>query len=122
MVEPKKDIGELLFGGGEDKEKVKETTYYCSQWRRCVIEAIEPQIDEYIRKQQEQLVDVSESSVAQYIEQLEMALGHQQRTKKNLVATLSEDELLLQTDTDWLTHFEEAIKEIQEENHGNEAE
>ena len=97
----------------EDNQPVLVTTYYYQVWREFIVAVITPKIDEITTAYFEQLKIYSNSLADIYHDHLSQLLSAQTKEKNEVSSQLSEDEKLLQIDNDWLTAFEDQIKNIE---------
>lgn len=114
-VTPKEDLFGLLFKSSENKElqPVLEVTYYYQKWRDYAAEILVPMADDIIKEYELVLKNYSLEIAEKYQEHLEQLIKEQTTIKEEVSAQLSDDELKLQMDNDWLVEFQDQLKIIE---------
>lgn len=114
-VMPKEDIFGLLFKSSEDRElqPVLEVTYYYQRWRDYATGIVEPIVDDTIKGYEIVLNNYSLEVAEEYEEHLNQLIKEQTSIKEEVAAQLSDDELKLQRDNDWLVEFQDQLKIIE---------
>jgi len=97
----------------EEKEPVRVATCHYAQWREKAWESILPLIQEFIAKCTEKLTAFYNELADAYHEKLSELIMEQEAEKNEVSAQLSDDELKLQQDNDWLAHFKEQLEHIE---------
>lgn len=114
-VTPKEDLFGLLFKSSEYKElqPVLEVTYYYQKWRDYAAGILDPMADDIIKEYELVLKNYSLEIAEKYQEHLEQLIKEQTIIKEEVSAQLSDDELKLQMDNDWLVEFQDQLKIIE---------
>lgn len=114
-VMPKDDLFGMFFKTSNDKEVVPvlETTFYCQKWRDYILEFIEPIVNELIRENEVILNTYATELAKLYRVQLRVLISEQTELKDNISAQLSDEELKLQLDNDWLVEFQDQLRMIE---------
>lgn len=114
-VMPKEDLFGKFFKSSNDKEltPVLEITYYCQQWRDYVVSLVEPFVSELIHENEMILKAYATELAELYKTQLEELIKERTDVKENVSAQLSDDELKLQLDNDWLVSFQDQLRVIE---------
>ena len=113
--EQKYDLKSLfrISSAKEDKEPVRIATCYYAQWREKAWKLILPVVQEFIERCIDQLNDYYNALAEAYHEQLSALIDGQETEKDEVSAQLSDDELKLQRDNDWLADFREQLEHIE---------
>lgn len=114
-VAPKDDLFGMFFKSSNEKEVVPvlETTFYCKKWRDYVLELMEPLVNELIRENEAILSTYAAELAKTYRVQLRVLISEQTEVKDNISAQLSDEELKLQLDNDWLVEFQDQLRGIE---------
>lgn len=114
-VMPKEDIFGLFFKSSGEKElqPVLEVTYYYQKWRDYAVGVIEPIADEIIKEYETALKKYSMELAEKYLGHLDRLIEEQTNRKEEVSKQLSDDELKLQNDNDWLVEFQDQLRVIE---------
>ena len=113
--EQKYDLKSLfrMSAAREDKEPVRIATCYYAQWREKAWELVLPVVQKFVERCVELLNDYYNKLAEAYHEQLSALIDGQESEKDEVSAQLSDDELKLQQDNDWLAEFNEQLQHIE---------
>ena len=113
--EQKYDLKSLfrISSAKEDREPVRIATCYYTQWREKAWRFILPVVQEFIERCIDRLNDYYNALAEAYHEQLATLIDGQEAEKDEVSAQLSDDELKLQQDNDWLADFREQLVHIE---------
>ena len=113
-VVPRDDfLGRLFRQGAENNpEPVLEVTYYCQQWREFAVSVVKPYADSIIDGCIAEIDAYFYSLSAVYKGHLQELIAGKEAEKNLLSSQLSEDEKLLQDDSDWVGMFADKLKAI----------
>ena len=112
-VEQKPELMDMLLGSDKPKKKIKIIVYDADKWRKYVLSVLLPDVDDYIQKRYEQIVNTADKAAVRYIDHIDELINELQREKNDSLHNLSNDQLALQKDKDWLSKFEEYVNEIE---------
>lgn len=115
-VVPKEDFFGKLFGSGnqnENKEPVLETSYYYVKWRAFVKELVEPQMNDFIEKLWDRLLDFYNRTAEIYLKHLKESIEEQEACKEKISAQLSDEDKIIEEDLDWCSKVIEQLRIIE---------
>ena len=116
---PKEDFfegfGRLFSKTGDtaSQEPAMETVFYCEQWRSHVEFIVIPLAESMIQEARSSLLTYYEQLCGIYKNHLVALIKELLAEREGLLAQLSEDEKLLQVDTDWHSAFCEKLRIIE---------
>ena len=112
----KGNLFEQIFGtenkNGQNKP-VLQTTYYYQSWREYMVNLVDPIVEKIISDRYELLDRYSQNIANAYHEHLKNLLERRNANRAYAVSSLSEEELALQKDNDWLDRFIEKLESIE---------
>jgi hypothetical protein len=97
----------------DDKEPVRAVTYLYQEWRDNAAALATPVLDGVIQRVNETLENYYERVAQDYLEHLKILIERQTQIKDEVSAQLSDDDRELQTDNNWLSAFQEKLREIE---------
>lgn len=113
-VVPKEDIFGMLFKSSEEGvQTVLEVTYYYQKWHEYATNITESMADSLIQEYEKMLKEYSLKIAEKYQEHLKLLIDEQTNIKEKVSAQLSDDELKLQNDNDWLVAFQDQLRIIE---------
>lgn len=114
-VMPKEDIFGRFLKTPEEKElePVLKITYYYQKWREYAAGVVEPMADAVIKEYETVIKKYSIELAENYQKHLEGLIKGQTDIKEEVSAQLSDDELKLQNDNDWLVEFQDQLRVIE---------
>lgn len=114
-VMPKEDIFGRFFKASDEKklEPVLEVTYYYQKWREYAAGVVEPLADAIVKEYETILKKYSMELAEKYQTHLEELIKGQSDIKEGVSVQLSDDELKLQNDNDWLVEFQDQLRTIE---------
>lgn len=114
-VMPKEDIFGRFLKTPEEKElePVLKITYYYQKWREYAAGIVEPMADAVIKEYETVIKKYSIELAGNYQKHLEGLIKGQTDIKEEVSAQLSDDELKLQNDNDWLVEFQDQLRVIE---------
>ena len=90
-----------------------ETTYYYQAWREHIIDVVRPVAERLVNDRYELLDRYSQNIANAYHEHLKILLERRNANRAYAVSSLSEEELALQKDNEWLDRFIEKLESIE---------
>ena len=116
-VVPKEDfLGRFFKQNTESNpQPVLETTYYYEKWREYALSAVSPFANEVLTDCLDKINIYANELIEKYKEHLADLIAQTEAEKNELSSQLSEDELLLQNDNDWLVQFTDTVMKIARE-------
>lgn len=103
----------ILKNSSEDEEEVLVISYSCQAWRTYAEKVVYKITNDYMEKNINEVNRYYHSLAEECVNYLKCLLEEQTELKNNLSGKLSEDNMLLQKDNDWLIEFKDRIKEIE---------
>ena len=97
----------------EPKELVRVVTCYLEKWREKAIELVIPVVEQYISESQENLKKYYDELAKKYHAKLSKLHDLKVNEKTGIASQLSEDERMLQDDTDWLVVIKDQLARIE---------
>jgi hypothetical protein len=117
-VTPKEDnILGFIFNTQQkpQPETVLEISYFLQKWREYAEDIAGKRADQLINQAKEILTKYKNDLTERYIEHITFLISQETEKKDQVIATLSEEERLLQNDMDWLHEIEEKLTRIERE-------
>lgn len=113
-VSPKDDFMDMFLKDHEQpKELVLRTTYYNKEWREYAMDTYIPLSIQIINEQYEMLKNSIDEIAVEYTSHLGKALFEEKSKKDRIVSQLSEEELMLENDMDWITTFTDEVEKLE---------
>ena len=92
---------------------ILEIIYYYQTWRLYMIDTILPVIESMIEEQFNQLTEYAEQLTAVYHQKLQTMLNEKIKVQNSITANLSNDEMVLQRDNEWMKKFHSQLEKIE---------
>ena len=117
-VTPKEDnILGFIFNTQQkpQPETVLEISYFLQNWREYAEDIAGKRADQLINQAKEILTKYKNDLTERYTEHIAFLISQETEKKDQVIATLSEEERLLQNDMDWLHEIEDKLTRIERE-------
>ena len=117
-VTPKEDnILGFIFNTQQkpQPETVLEISYFLQNWREYAEDIAGKRADQLINQAKEILTKYKNDLTESYIGHITVLISQETEKKDQVIATLSEEERLLQNDMDWLHEIEDKLTRIERE-------
>ena len=96
-------------------ETVLEISYFLQKWREYAEDIAGKRADQLINQAKEILTKYKNDLTESYIGHITVLISQETEKKDQVIATLSEEERLLQNDMDWLHEIEDKLTRIERE-------
>ena len=105
------------FFGSDDKEREAELqiTWTMNDWKNYIKEFVYPLMNLMIKSSEEAFVQYAESLVGDYRNKLKAMVDSKTNEKNTLVSRLSNEEIQLEIDNNWLEELNSQINKIEKE-------
>jgi hypothetical protein len=117
-VTPKEDnILGFIFNTQQkpQPETVLEISYFLQKWREYAEDIAGKRADQLINQAKEILTKYKNDLTERYIEHITFLISQETEKKDQVIATLSEEERLLQNDMNWLHEIEDKLTRVERE-------
>lgn len=115
-IVPGKGLIAQLFGSDEkEKEKELQTTWTMNDWKNCIKDFAFPLMNLMIKRSEDNFVQYADSLVQDYQNKLKEMIDSKTEERNNLVSRLSNEEIQLENDNNWLVELNFQIDGIEKE-------
>ena len=107
-------VGKLFRKGNADQNNmVCLDTFYFHKWREHAASRVSARAEKLEADCTQKLSEYFDRLVAAYQEHLQMLIAQRESDKAEMTSQLSEEERILQNDSDWLDRFSEFVKKVE---------
>lgn len=116
LIVPGKGLIAHIFGSDDnEKEEELQTTWTMNEWKNYIKDFAFPLMNLMIKRSEDKLVQYADSLVKDYQNKLKEMIDSKTKERNNLVSRLSNEEIQLENDNNWLVELNFQINGIEKE-------